>query len=159
MLNDKKDLENKAKEIEEKRLLKEKIVVILAQSKGVIKGLAIYEIKTILSCIICLLFNDPWVKIRITFCLWIFMNAVESVNMVLEQPKQDRRLHYRVMVFSLIETSLLLFFIFLVEPNLVEQSINYTSPLRPIKEVFSFIYLCVAIIRALFKGIVVHSKN
>ena len=63
------------------------------------------------------------------------------------------------MVFSLLETSLLLFFLFLTEINLQEQHIQFTSPLRPIKEVFSFVYMFVAILRSLFKGIVVFTKN
>ena len=63
------------------------------------------------------------------------------------------------MVFTLLEMSLLTFFIFLIEPNIDDQLIDYTSPLRPMKEVFSFIYLCVAAMRSLFKGIIVYTKG
>ena len=120
--------------------------------------MTIFELKTILSCLIFLIFNGQWARLRITFCLWVLFSGLNSVNAVLREPKENRRLHLRVMFFTLIETSLLLFFIFLIEPDMDTQIIYYTSPLRPTKEVFSFIYLCVFILRSMFKGIVVYTK-
>ena len=96
---------------------KEDIQRILRLTKGTLSGIFAFEAKILASILLTLLLGNTETKVKLILSIWACMGSVEALNAVLSQPRDERRLHKRVLVFSLIETALNIFFLILVEPS------------------------------------------
>lgn len=138
---------------------KKNIERVFGLTRGTLSGIFAFEGKILASILITLLLGNTETKVKLILSIWACMGSVEALNAVLNQARDERRLHYRVLVFSLIETALNVFFLILVEPSVEFQQINFSGPFKPIKELFSYIYLSVVLFRTLFRGIVVFNQD